>query len=107
MDKLFPNGMNWFNEPAYTPANKKDEWWLPNIAELELKYNELYLNGLGDFQKANSWSSEAKSATLAYYFSFELVRNVYWGKTGYIKFRLVKTKSARSRTSNLRRIKNV
>jgi hypothetical protein len=93
-DKLFPNGMNWFNAPAYIHANKKDEWRLPTVAELELMYNELYLKGLGNFQKANYWSSEPQSATFAYYFSFELGRSAYWGKTGYMKIRLVKTISA-------------
>jgi hypothetical protein len=90
-DKLFPNGMNWFNAPAYIHANKKDDWRLPTVAELELMYNELYLKGLGNFQKANYWSSEAQSATFAFYFSFELGRSAYWGKTGYMKIRLVKT----------------
>lgn len=50
-------------------------------------YNELYLKGLGNFQKANYWSSEAQSATFAFYFSFELGRSAYWGKTGYMKIR--------------------
>lgn len=94
-DKIFPNGMNWFNVRGFIRVNNKDGWRIPTISEFELIYTELYLKGLVDFQKANYWSSEECSATLAHYFSFELGRSATYGKTGYMKIRLVKTMSAK------------
>ena len=34
-----------------------EDWYLPSIGELELMYNKLYVNDLGDFKAETYWSS--------------------------------------------------
>jgi hypothetical protein len=42
-------------------------WFLPSAGELDLMYTNLHLNGLGNFQSTNYWSSTEDSSNSAWY----------------------------------------
>jgi hypothetical protein len=48
-----------------------DDWYVPSISELELMYNQLYLNDFGDFKPVNYWSSSQNYSLGAWYLKFE------------------------------------
>lgn len=48
-----------------------DEWFLPSIYELEEMYNILNVNGVGNFNNANYWSSTESSVTYAIEINFD------------------------------------
>jgi hypothetical protein len=53
---------------SIAPAQKN--WFLPSIAELQLMYTNLHLNGQGNFANAIYWSSTQASTSKAYGIDF-------------------------------------
>jgi hypothetical protein len=47
-----------------------DDWYLPSIEELELMYNELHVQGFGEFYGGRYWSSTQDFSLGAWYFNF-------------------------------------
>ena len=47
-----------------------DDWYLPSIAELELMYNELYVQGFGNFGEGPYWSSTQDFSLGAWHYNF-------------------------------------
>ena len=52
--------------------NTHSDWFLPSKDELTQIYNKLHVNGYGNFQDDNYWSSsETSTATLVWYRKFD------------------------------------
>jgi hypothetical protein len=47
-----------------------DDWYLPSIEELELMYNELHVQGIGEFYGGPYWSSTQNFSLGAWYLNF-------------------------------------
>jgi len=77
----------------YQGGNLND-WYLPDIGELELMYQNLHKNSLGDFIQGQYWSSDEYNTTNALY------KNFYWGDN------MVSTKSGNLRVRAVRSFSN-
>ncbi len=48
----------------------KNDWFVPSMEELNLMYENLYLNGVGNFSDKTYWSSSEIGLSKAYYINF-------------------------------------
>jgi hypothetical protein len=64
---LFPGGgiLNYYGQSPYFSS-----WFLPSQDELTAMYNELYLEGVGDFNATIYWSSTETGASTAFSWHF-------------------------------------
>jgi hypothetical protein len=69
-----------------------DDWYLPSIGELELMYEKLYVNDLGEFKNEVYWSSTEDFSLGAWAFDFNTAeRKNSFNKSTYLLVRPIRS----------------
>jgi len=68
-----------------------DDWRLPNKAELDLMYKNLYKNKLGGFSNSKYWTSETYDISRSWALDFDNGNQNYWNKDNSFSVRVVRS----------------
>ncbi|MEL7376370.1 MAG: DUF1566 domain-containing protein [Bacteroidota bacterium] len=75
---------------ATIALNGYSDWYLPSSGALELMYENLDQNGMGDFRGQLYWSSSERAATNAWYLSFQDGTHANTNKLSSLRVRAIR-----------------